>query len=90
MASVDKTACNKWFGKKLADGTQHQLLFRYAALVIIRRYKIGNSNNNELLIINLAVVPADEFQIPVLRQALNVMCYLMDHTTNIELSARNG
>ena len=34
-----------------------------------RRYKFGNRNNNELLIINLAAGRADEFQIPVLRQA---------------------
>jgi hypothetical protein len=39
------------------DNTQHQLLF--AELAIVNRldcYKIGNSNNNEILIINLAAV----------------------------------
>ena len=66
-------ACNNRFGKKLADETQHQLLFRYCTVVRAGHYKFGNRINNELLIINLATVPADEFQIPVLRQGPNVV-----------------
>ena len=46
--------------------------FAIQLLQSARCYKFSNRNNNELLIINLAAVRADEFQIPVLRQAPNV------------------
>ena len=50
--------------------TKTIFLISFLVLTLNIQCKIGNRNNNELLIINLAAVRADEFQIPVLRQAL--------------------
>ncbi len=46
----------KWFDKKLADEWQHQLCSATQLQLSAGLYKFGINNNNELLIINLAVV----------------------------------
>ncbi len=53
----------------MADNVNINFSFANHLKLSSTRYKFSNSNNNELLIINLATVPADEFQVPVLRQA---------------------
>ena len=52
--------------------TKRSINFYFAIQLLYQtgRHKFGNRNNNELLIINLASVRADEFQLPVHRQAL--------------------
>ena len=42
------TAGNKKLGKKLADITQHQLLFRNCAVVSARHYIFSNRISNKL------------------------------------------
>ncbi|MFZ6025294.1 MAG: hypothetical protein ACOYVG_12660 [Bacteroidota bacterium] len=54
--------------KKLVDENNISKLY-LSTSVPAGRYKLGNRINNELLIINLASVQADKFQMPILCQA---------------------
>jgi hypothetical protein len=56
--------------------TQRNINFCLATqqLLLAGHYKFGDNNNNELLIINLAAIPAGRISNSVLRQALNVGC----------------
>ena len=71
--------------QKTGGRIKHQLLFCYFASVPAEGIKFSWQKQYELWNINLALVLAEEFQIPVLRQALSVISYfnddLRDYTT---------